>query len=111
MNRPYKSPFNVEYTLSFPGVKIIQDFISEEEERDLMNSIDEVPWDLSQSGRRKQVKIIDVSVGNKSNLKAIQLNNNQIRLQKIISTISHKKNYHKFWFLQKTSAVWNCNFQ
>lgn len=40
--------------IPFPGVKIIQDFISEEEERDLMNSIDEVPWDLSQSGRRKQ---------------------------------------------------------
>lgn len=37
-----------------------------------MNSIDEVPWDLSQSGRRKQVKTSDVSVGNKSNLKAIQ---------------------------------------
>lgn len=38
----------------FPGVKIIQNFISEEEERTLMDSIDEVPWDLSQSGRRKQ---------------------------------------------------------
>ncbi|KAG0724798.1 Alpha-ketoglutarate-dependent dioxygenase alkB 4 [Chionoecetes opilio] len=38
----------------FPGVKIIQNFISEEEERTLLSCLEEVPWDLSQSGRRKQ---------------------------------------------------------
>lgn len=41
----------------FPGVKIILDFVSEEEETELLTAIDEVPWDLSQSGRRKQVKL------------------------------------------------------
>ncbi|KAK4296730.1 hypothetical protein Pmani_030808 [Petrolisthes manimaculis] len=40
--------------VKFPGVKIVEDFVSEEEETDLLTAIDEVPWDLSQSGRRKQ---------------------------------------------------------
>lgn len=39
----------------FPGVKVIQNFITEDEEEELMRHLDEVPWDLSQSGRRKQV--------------------------------------------------------
>lgn len=37
------------------GVRIILDFVSEEEEKNLLLCIDEVPWDPSQSGRRKQV--------------------------------------------------------
>ncbi|XP_038215635.1 alpha-ketoglutarate-dependent dioxygenase alkB homolog 4 [Zerene cesonia] len=40
--------------LTFPGVYIQLDFISEDEENELMKCIDEVPWDVSQSGRRKQ---------------------------------------------------------
>ncbi|KAG7154742.1 Alpha-ketoglutarate-dependent dioxygenase alkB 4-like 2 [Homarus americanus] len=40
--------------IRFPGTKIVLDFISEEEERELLTHIDEVPWDPSQSGRRKQ---------------------------------------------------------
>lgn len=38
----------------YPGVKIIMDFINTQEEELLMKNIDEVPWDTSQSGRRKQ---------------------------------------------------------
>lgn len=41
-------------SLKFPGVKVILNFISEEEEKKLMTQIDEIPWDLSQSGRKKQ---------------------------------------------------------
>ncbi|XP_043246244.1 alpha-ketoglutarate-dependent dioxygenase alkB homolog 4-like [Amphibalanus amphitrite] len=40
--------------LHYPGVDIVLDIISEEEERSLMSDIDAIPWDLSQSGRRKQ---------------------------------------------------------
>ncbi|XP_026742578.1 alpha-ketoglutarate-dependent dioxygenase alkB homolog 4 [Trichoplusia ni] len=40
--------------IDYPGIFIQPDFISEEEERDLMKNIDEMPWDISQSGRRKQ---------------------------------------------------------
>lgn len=47
-------PHHQGESIKFPGVKIILDFLSEEEENELMVHIDEVPWDLSQSGRRKQ---------------------------------------------------------
>lgn len=43
--------------LHFPGVYIQTDFISEQEEQLIMRGIDEMPWDISQSGRRKQVNI------------------------------------------------------
>ena len=39
---------------NFPGIKIIPDFVSEEEESKLVKDLDEIPWDQSQSGRRKQ---------------------------------------------------------
>ena len=38
---------------------MILDFVSEEEERILLQRLDEVPWDSSQSGRLKQVRIVD----------------------------------------------------
>lgn len=41
-------------SVDYPGVKIIMDFINTQEEELLMKNIDEVPWDTSQSGRRKQ---------------------------------------------------------
>jgi hypothetical protein len=41
--------------IDFPGVFIKLEFISEEEEQYLINALDSLPWDLSQSGRRKQV--------------------------------------------------------
>ncbi|KAF2893605.1 hypothetical protein ILUMI_12568 [Ignelater luminosus] len=40
--------------LSYPGIYIGLDFLSEEEEQRLIKNIDNLPWDLSQSGRRKQ---------------------------------------------------------
>lgn len=40
--------------IDYPGVYIQLDFISENEEAELMKNIDEMPWDTSQSGRRKQ---------------------------------------------------------
>lgn len=41
-------------SIDYPGVYIQLDFISENEEKELMKNIDEMPWDISQSGRRKQ---------------------------------------------------------
>ncbi|VDQ13342.1 unnamed protein product [Trichobilharzia regenti] len=52
-----------ENGFSFPGVEVIQDFISESEEAMLISVIDEQPWFLSQSGRRKQVSMIHVICG------------------------------------------------
>lgn len=40
----------------FPGVFIQTDFLNETEEYELMNGIDSLKWDVSQSGRRKQVR-------------------------------------------------------
>lgn len=39
----------------FPGVFLWENFISEEEEEELINTMDEDVWTESQSGRRKQV--------------------------------------------------------
>ena len=41
-------------TNTFPGVQIVRDFISETEELKLMQDLDALSWDTSQSGRRKQ---------------------------------------------------------
>lgn len=38
----------------YPGVYIDVNFLNEEEERRLIDGIDNMPWSLSQSGRRKQ---------------------------------------------------------
>lgn len=40
--------------LEFPGIYIEENFLTESEEAALLKDIDEYPWDLSQSGRRKQ---------------------------------------------------------
>ncbi|KAF5396085.1 Alpha ketoglutarate dependent [Paragonimus heterotremus] len=40
--------------VKFDGVFILTDFVNEEEESFLLNAIDQNPWVLSQSGRRKQ---------------------------------------------------------
>ena len=46
---------NTEETLGeFSGIKIIPNFISESEENQLVKDLDLLPWDSSQSGRRKQ---------------------------------------------------------
>lgn len=39
----------------FPGIFLWENFISEEEEKRLINSMDQEVWNESQSGRRKQV--------------------------------------------------------
>lgn len=41
-------------SMDFLGVYIDFNFLNEDEERYLMKNIDEIPWDASQSGRRKQ---------------------------------------------------------
>lgn len=41
----------------FPGVFLWENFISEEEEKELINTMDQDVWNQSQSGRRKQVML------------------------------------------------------
>jgi hypothetical protein len=36
-------------------VKLVLDFVTEDEEAELLEKLDQVPWDTSQSGRLKQV--------------------------------------------------------
>ena len=38
----------------FSGIQIIPNFVSEEEQFELVTNLDKLPWDVSQSGRRKQ---------------------------------------------------------
>lgn len=47
-------PFHSGMKMIFPGVHIIENFISENEELNLINSINSSKWIDSQSGRRKQ---------------------------------------------------------
>lgn len=52
----YKNhPHHTGKSYSLDGIFVEHEFISEEEETMLMNSLDDMPWDTSQSGRRKQV--------------------------------------------------------
>jgi alkylated DNA repair protein alkB family protein 4 len=44
-----------EDSFDLPGISLIEDFLSEAEEKDLICRIDNSEWLLSQSGRRKQV--------------------------------------------------------
>lgn len=44
--------------LRFEGVSVVQDFISEEREREIIQAIDKQPWVESQSGRKKQVGVV-----------------------------------------------------
>lgn len=48
------SPHDKLDTRPFPGILIIKDFITENEENELKNNLDQLNWDTSQSGRRKQ---------------------------------------------------------
>ncbi|CAH0547754.1 unnamed protein product [Brassicogethes aeneus] len=40
--------------IEYPGIYIDLNFLSDDEEKVLINGVDSMPWDLSQSGRRKQ---------------------------------------------------------
>ncbi|XP_058121112.1 alpha-ketoglutarate-dependent dioxygenase alkB homolog 4 [Anopheles ziemanni] len=51
----------------YPGVYIDLEFLSSEEEMKLLRGLDELPWDVSQSGRRKQ------NFGPKTNFKKSRL--------------------------------------
>lgn len=53
--RPHVCSFQACSSSSvFPGVEVHRDFISVEEEQRLSVDLDQIPWDSSQSGRRKQ---------------------------------------------------------
>ncbi|CAB3234634.1 unnamed protein product [Arctia plantaginis] len=81
--------------LDYPGVYIQLDFLSENEETELMKNIDEMPWDTSQSGRRKQ------NFGPKTNFKKKKIVLGQFNgfpefseyLQKRFETVDCLKNY------------------
>ncbi|KAM7147770.1 alpha-ketoglutarate-dependent dioxygenase alkB homolog 4 [Molossus nigricans] len=42
------------WAFPFPGVTLIEDFVTREEEAEMVQLMDREPWKLSQSGRRKQ---------------------------------------------------------
>ena len=50
----YSGQHNDSVVRPFPGVQIIKEFISEAEEFRLIQDLDLINWDTSQSGRRKQ---------------------------------------------------------
>ncbi|GBP26158.1 Alpha-ketoglutarate-dependent dioxygenase alkB homolog 4 [Eumeta japonica] len=54
MNIYQEHPNHNGSSILYPGVFIKLDFLSSEEEDSTMKCIDEIPWDISQSGRRKQ---------------------------------------------------------
>jgi len=51
-------PNHTGTSYSLDGIFIKNEFITREEETTLMNNLDAAPWDISQSGRRKQVCFI-----------------------------------------------------
>ncbi|CAG7834971.1 unnamed protein product [Allacma fusca] len=54
--------------VEYPGVLVVPDFVTKEEELFLAEGCDRLPWDLSQSGRRKQ------NFGPKTNFKKKKIN-------------------------------------
>uniref|UniRef100_A0A5F9CWC5 Uncharacterized protein n=1 Tax=Oryctolagus cuniculus TaxID=9986 RepID=A0A5F9CWC5_RABIT len=44
------------WAFPFPGVMLIEDFVTRDEEAEMVRLMDRDPWKLSQSGRRKQVR-------------------------------------------------------
>ncbi|XP_030760782.1 alpha-ketoglutarate-dependent dioxygenase alkB homolog 4 [Sitophilus oryzae] len=54
MNLYKKHPYHEGEALNYSGIFIKMDFLSSEEHERLIKGIDDMPWDLSQSGRRKQ---------------------------------------------------------
>ncbi|KAJ2952557.1 hypothetical protein O0L34_g6879 [Tuta absoluta] len=60
-------PHHEGESIDFPGIYIQLDFLSDDEEEKFMKNIDEMPWDTSQSGRRKQ------NFGPKTNFKKMKV--------------------------------------
>jgi alkylated DNA repair protein alkB family protein 4 len=48
-------PEHYGQSIDFPGIFLLNNFITEDEEEKLVKEIDNIPWVDSQSGRRKQV--------------------------------------------------------
>lgn len=44
-------------SLELPGVIVVPNFITDKEALTLIEGIDSLKWDISQSGRRKQVNV------------------------------------------------------
>ncbi|XP_059934803.1 alpha-ketoglutarate-dependent dioxygenase alkB homolog 4 isoform X2 [Mesoplodon densirostris] len=49
------------WAFPFPGVTLIEDFVTPAEEAEMVRLMDRDPWKLSQSGRRKQTLLTDLS--------------------------------------------------
>lgn len=47
-------PNHTGQSMKYPGIYIQPDFLSTHEESEIIKNLDQLPWDLSQSGRRKQ---------------------------------------------------------
>ncbi|GAB0095234.1 alpha-ketoglutarate-dependent dioxygenase alkB homolog 4 [Sergentomyia squamirostris] len=94
-NQVLKERDNHSSGLDFPGVFVLPDFITSSEEDELMRGIDSMPWDISQSGRRKQ------NFGPKTNFKKMKLQCGQFRgfpefsqfVQEKFSTVPLLRNY------------------
>lgn len=53
---------NAETGIPFTGVYVQTNFLTTAEEEALMKGVDEMPWQGSQSGRRKQVRILNLFI-------------------------------------------------
>ncbi len=53
-----------ENGIEFPGILVKTNFLDDHEASRLMSGIDEMHWDGSQSGRRKQVKCSEMKTEN-----------------------------------------------
>lgn len=58
---------NGDIGIALPGIYVLSDFLTIDEEKNIMTGIDALPWDSSQSGRRKQ------QYGPKTNFKKMKL--------------------------------------
>ena len=47
--------FSIGENIPFPGVRLVPDFVTKDQETAIVQAVDSVPWVNSQSGRRKQV--------------------------------------------------------
>lgn len=82
--------------ISFPGVLVHLDWISKEDEQILIDGFDSLPWDTSQSGRRKQ------NYGPKTNFKKMKLKPGDFQgfpeysrfIQERFNELDLMKNYH-----------------
>lgn len=82
--------------IPFPGLLVDLDWITEDEERTLITGFDGLPWDTSQSGRRKQ------NYGPKTNFKKMKLKPGDFNgfpayskfIQERFEEVDLLKNYH-----------------